>query len=59
MEEYNSTTHSVTKFSPAYLLCGIKPNIVPSELQEKQFNLEADREEAVINSKKNYEKKSG
>lgn len=49
MEEYNSTTHSVTKFLPSYLLFGIKPIIVPVELQGKTFNLEKDRAEAVIN----------
>lgn len=57
VEKYNSTTHSVTKFSPAYLLCGITPNKVPIKIQEKKFNLEADREQAVINSTKNYKKK--
>jgi len=57
MKEYNSTTHSVTKFSPAYFLYGVKPNIVPTELQENNYNLKADREEALINSTNNYEKK--
>ncbi|XP_050523377.1 dynein regulatory complex subunit 7-like [Daktulosphaira vitifoliae] len=56
VEEYNNTTHSVTKFSPSYLLFGVKSYIVPNELQEKTFNLEKDREQAIINSNKNYEK---
>jgi len=56
VEEYNSTTHNVTKFSPANLLCGVKPNIVQMELQENTFNLETDREEAVRNSTNNFEK---
>jgi len=55
-KEYNSTIHSVTKFSPAYLLYGVRPNIVPTELQENNYNLEADREKALINSTNNYEK---
>lgn len=29
--------------------------IVPIELQEKTYNLDKDREEALINSKNNYE----
>jgi len=53
---WKNTANTITKFSPAYLLCSVKPNIVPIKLQEKNFNLETDREEAVINSTNNYEK---
>ncbi|CAI6364066.1 unnamed protein product [Macrosiphum euphorbiae] len=56
IREYNRTTHSVTKFSPVYLLNGIKSNIVPTELQENNYNLKADRDKALKNSTNNYEK---
>ena len=56
--EYNSTPHSVTGYSPAYLLNGNSSEIVPQEFVNVS-NIEADREVAVCNSMKchNYNKK--
>lgn len=49
MDEYNNTIHSVTKFSPRYLLYGIDSPVVPDSLQVRG-NLEADRSIAFKNS---------
>ena len=53
--EYNQTTHSVTKFSPEYLMNGKSSDIVPTELLETR-NLEEDRRTAFKNSEKYFEK---
>ena len=50
-DEYNSTIHSVTKFSPLYLLRGKEESILPSELQI-QRDLTEDRKQAIENSLK-------
>ena len=54
-EEYNKTTHTSTKFAPAYLLYGEISDIIPTELQEKR-NLEEDRRKALENSEGNFTK---
>lgn len=55
VQEYNRTIHTTTKFAPAYLLFGETSDIVPTSLQP-EHNLAQDREEALRNSKKNYER---
>jgi len=53
VDEYNNTTHGVTKFSPAYLLFGVRSRIASMELQEKG---KKGREEIVRNVANNFEK---
>lgn len=57
VQEYNSTDHSVTTFSPEYLLFGRTSPIVPTSL-EPRTDLARDRETAYENSEKkhNYNK---
>ena len=49
VQEYNRTTHTVTKFSPNYLMDGNRSHIVPEELTSES-NLAEDRIQALINS---------
>lgn len=51
VEEYNQTMHSVTKFSPSYLLWGEETSILPKELETTRDLLE-DRILAFDNSRK-------
>lgn len=56
--KYNETNHSVTGFSPKYLLCGESTDLLPKELKEKQLltrNLEEDRKIALQRSIKSNE----
>ncbi len=53
VEEYNNTVHSVTQFSPKYLLFGIKPFEPP--INGYYPNLDIAREIALENSKRNHE----
>lgn len=55
VQEYNNTTHSITKYSPAYLLYGQKSEIVPSTLQTDN-DLHRDRQQAIKNSEENFMK---
>ena len=55
VDEYNRTDHSVTKFSPDYLMYGRRTHIVPQELIEDR-DLAHDRKEAFIKSQKNFMK---
>jgi len=55
VEEYNNTVHSSTGFSPAYLLLGKEPELIPRELR-KASNLQADREIAFRNSQRSRDK---
>lgn len=60
VEKYNETEHTVTKFSPKYLLQGEDTSILPIELKRKKSNniLGKDRLQAFDNSLKyhNYNK---
>lgn len=51
--EYNRTRHSVTQFSPQYLLTGEHSSVIPSNLREPS-NLAADRRRAFMNSQQNH-----
>ena len=53
-DQYNRTEHSVTGFSPEYLLFGKVDTVVPEELLTKR-NLIRDRESAYRNSLRNHE----
>jgi len=53
-EEYNNTIHSVTKFSPRYLLHGEYPNVLPTELLPVR-DLNQDRLTAYQNSIRSHE----
>lgn len=53
VRQYNDTPHSITKFSPSYLLLGKPSEIIPSVLLSPP-NLAADRELAHNNSLKNH-----
>lgn len=55
---YNETNHSVTGFSPKYLLSGESTDLLPHELKEKQLltkSLEKDRKIALQRSIKSHE----
>ena len=53
VREYNSTDHSITTFSPEYLLFGKTSSIVPTSLEPKR-DLIRDREVAFANSIKSH-----
>ncbi|CAA9995080.1 unnamed protein product [Nesidiocoris tenuis] len=53
VQEYNSTDHSVTTFSPEYLLFGKTSPIVPNSLEPKS-DIIRDREAAFENTVKNH-----
>lgn len=57
VEKYNETEHTVTKFSPKYLLQGEDTLILPNELIKKRGNnkLENDRTIAYKNSIRYHE----
>lgn len=57
VERYNETEHTVTGFSPKYLLQGDDTSILPNELKTKKDNnnLENDRIIALENSTKYHE----
>lgn len=55
---YNETNHSVTGFSPKYLLSGESTDLLPHDLKEKQLLtkcLEEDRKTALERSIKSHE----
>ena len=55
---YNETNHSVTGFSPKYLLYGESTDLLPPELKEKEAltrNLEDDRKIAFQRSRKSHD----
>lgn len=55
---YNETNHSVTGFSPKYLLYGESTDLLPPELKDKLLftrNLEEDRKLAFQRSRKSHE----
>lgn len=57
VDKYNETEHTVTKFSPKYLLQGEDTSTLPNELKKKKDNsvLESDRTIAFKNSTKYHE----
>lgn len=55
VKEYNSTDHSVTKFSPNYLMDGQDSLIVPPQLHQKG-DLEKDRAQARLNSEEDFKR---
>ena len=55
LNEYNQTPHSVTGFSPAYLMRGERSEIIPEELQ-RETNLDADRQTAFRNSLRDHQR---
>ena len=54
VQEYNDTVHSVTGFTPSYLMYGKEPDIVPNELRTPR-DYQADRRQAYSNTLKNHE----
>lgn len=56
VQEYNRTVHSVTKFSPDYLMYGKPSEVIPAELQSPitPDQLEEDRGRAFQNSQKSF-----
>lgn len=54
VSQYNKTPHSVTKFSPQYLMSGITDDIIPSCLVSPT-DLAADRSLAFQNTLRNHE----
>lgn len=56
VEKYNETEHTVTKFTPKYLLEGESVDILPPELKSRCTNvdLERDRKLALENSIKSH-----
>lgn len=57
VNKYNETEHSVTRFSPKYLLRGEDTSVLPNELKKKKdkHDLEYDRAIAFENSKRNHD----
>ncbi|GAB1865864.1 Gypsy retrotransposon integrase-like protein 1 [Camponotus japonicus] len=57
VDKYNETEHTVTGFSPKYLLLGEDTSVLPEELKKKKNSkhLENDRTIAFQNSKKNHD----
>ncbi len=53
VQEYNDTVHSVTKYSPNYLMNGIQPPLLRN-LPLEIFDLEKDRKIAFQNSLENH-----
>lgn len=51
---YNETVHSVTKFTPKYLLEGEDVSILPQELKKEHRDLNNDREIAFKNSQASH-----
>lgn len=54
VQEYNDTVHSVTKYSPNYLINGTKIPILNKLPFNVNFDLEKDRKIAFNNSQKNH-----
>ena len=56
--KYNETNHTITGFSPKYLLSGEPTDLLPPELKEKNKNtknLEEDRKIALLKTKKSHD----
>lgn len=55
-QKYNETDHSVTGFSPEYLLNGKSTDLLPPELTKNtRRNLEEDRNLALLRTRKSHE----
>lgn len=61
LKEYNETEHTVTGYSPKYLLEGTDTATLPEELKQSRTNaeLEIDRNTAYQNSKKYHDYNKG
>ena len=55
MQEYNNTVHSLTGFTPTYLMNGVQTDLLPKILVERHDFLK-DREEVFKNSKRAHER---
>ena len=55
LNEYNNTVHTVTKFSPNYLLNNVQFSAFPGLSPQIQKNLKEDRDMAYKNSVKSHE----
>lgn len=58
VQKYNETNHTVTGFSPKYLLSGEPTDLLPLELKEKlkyTHDLQQDRKIALLRTKKNHD----
>lgn len=58
VKAYNQTVHTVTGFSPIYLMNGESTDLLPPELKiinDRSKNLEQDRKIALLRSKKSHE----
>jgi len=58
VEAYNKTDHTVTGYSPIYLMNGESTDLLPPELKninDNPKNLEQDRKIALLKSKKSHE----
>ena len=53
VKQYNVTPHTVTRFSPSYLLSGVSTDVSP--LNRNTSNIVADRQQALINSNRYHD----
>lgn len=57
-KKYNATDHSITGFSPDYLINGESTDVLPAELKNKERykrNLEEDRNLALLRTRKSHD----
>ncbi len=54
IREYNDTVHTVTKFTPNYLMNNVKYSLFPNLAMKAETNLEEDRRKALFNSEASH-----